>query len=259
MKNICSILSVVFLGLCLSARAGAQAGATLLVVSDAACNWKLDGKPMGFFHPSFAKIVPVSPGEHLIEAAATDGVATIQMKVEVDQGQKTVDLRLKSEDYRQLKMQRAETAGEPAGADAALMNPIWTDPATGLMWAGKDNGLDVNWHQASAWCSNLQLAGYSGWRLPTVEELQGIYDPSVTSQAKWDAGVRNDIHVKGNLKLSGWIWSTSFHRNSSQAKEYSIGGARAFAFTHEEYKDEDGFPFGFNYNTRALCVRDSGK
>jgi hypothetical protein len=23
---------------------------------------------------------------------------------------------------------------------------FWTDPSTGLMWAGKDNGKDVNWN-----------------------------------------------------------------------------------------------------------------
>lgn len=257
MKNVSRLLSLLYLGLCLSALARAQASVTLLVVSDANCNWKLDGQPMGrLIHP-FAKAVSVSPGEHLIQAATTDGVASIQIKVAVDQGQKTVDLRLKDEDYQLLRMQHTETAGEPAGADAAL-NPTWTDPATGLIWTGEDNGLDVNWHQASAYCSNLQLASYSSWRLPTIEELQGIYDPSATSQAKWDAGVWQ-VHVKGNLRLSGWSWSSSLNLGSSPAKEYSIWGARAFAFTHEEYKDEVGFPFGFNYNTRALCVHDSGK
>jgi hypothetical protein len=211
---------------------------------------------MGYFHPSFAKVVQVSPGEHLIEATTTDGAATIQTKVKVDQGQKAVDLRLKREDYQQLKIQRAETAAEPAGADAAL-NPTWTDPATGLTWAGKDNGLDVNWHQANTYCSNLQLDGLSGWRLPTIEELHGIYDPSVNSHAKWDDEVRNDMHVKGNLRLSGWSWSSSFHRSSSQAKEHPISEAGVFAFTHEDPKG-GGFPFDFSYNTRALCVRDSG-
>jgi hypothetical protein len=103
----------------------------------------------------------------------------------------------------------------------------------------------------------LQLDGLSSWRLPTIEELHRIYDPSVNSHAKWDDEVRNDMHVKGNLRLSGWSWSSSFHRSSSQAKEHPISEAGVFAFTHEDPKG-GGFPFDFSYNTRALCVRDSG-
>jgi hypothetical protein len=41
----------------------------------------------------------------------------------------------------------------------------WTDPSTGLIWAGKDNGKEVNWHQATKYCRDLRLAGYSDWRL----------------------------------------------------------------------------------------------
>src|SRR5690242_17745520 len=50
----------------------------------------------------------------------------------------------------------------------------WTDPSTGLMWAGKDNGKDVNWHKAINYCRDLRLGGYSDWRLATIDELQGI-------------------------------------------------------------------------------------
>ena len=28
----------------------------------------------------------------------------------------------------------------------------WIDPSTGLMWAGKDNGKDVNWKKAVKYC-----------------------------------------------------------------------------------------------------------
>jgi hypothetical protein len=167
MKNICSLLFL-FLGLCLSSLAGAQTGATLFVATDMRCNWKLDGRPMGLLMADDSKVVPVSPGEHVIEAATTDGVITTRTEVEVGDGQKTVDIQLKKQHEQQLWMQRAETARKQAEADAAL-NPTWTDPATSLMWAKKDNGSDVDWNQASAYCSTLQIAGYSDWRLPTTE------------------------------------------------------------------------------------------
>ena len=72
----------------------------------------------------------------------------------------------------------------------------WPDPSTGLMWAGQihasphpvskvprngwlglHNGL--NWQQANDYCSSLQLAGVTGWRLPTVDELK------VLTEEKW--------------------------------------------------------------------------
>lgn len=58
---------------------------------------------MGLLMTDDSKVVPVSPGEHLIEAATTDGLGT-STKVEVDQGQKTVGIQL------------------------AAVYPTWTDP-----------------------------------------------------------------------------------------------------------------------------------
>lgn len=260
MKNVRRLLSLLCLGFCLSALAQAQGGVTLVVVSDSNCNWKLDGQPMGRINRFFARAVSVSPGEHLIEAAATDGVGKIELKVVANQDQRPVDLRLKSEDYQQAKMQRGETARKPAKVDAALSSTApdqtWTDPATGLMWAAQDNGLDVNWHQANAYCADSKLADHSDWRLPTIDELHGMYDPGVTSEATWDSGAV-DVNVKGNLRLTGWSWSSSLYLLPSRTEEYYGGLARASAFTHAE--DKGGFWFSSSYNTRALCVRDSGQ
>lgn len=61
----------------------------------------------------------------------------------------------------------------------AQAHATWTDPATGLMWAKDTNSSTVNWNQASNYCSNLRLAGHSDWRLPTIDELGGIYDSHV--------------------------------------------------------------------------------
>ncbi len=54
--------------------AGAQAEVKLLVESDIDCNWKLDGQPMSPLKADDSRVVPVSPGEHRIRAATTDGV-----------------------------------------------------------------------------------------------------------------------------------------------------------------------------------------
>jgi tetratricopeptide (TPR) repeat protein len=65
----------------------------------------------------------------------------------------------------------------------------WPDPSTGLMWTGQvhgsphpnpklaspydvlgKNGLSLQ--QATDYCASLQLGGFTGWRLPTMDEVK---------------------------------------------------------------------------------------
>src|ERR1700730_16317795 len=69
--------------------------------------------------------------------------------------------------------QKQAHAQEDRGqAQGTPVRGYWVHPSTGLMWAGKDNGGDVNWHKAMKHCRNLRLAGYSDWRLATLGELE---------------------------------------------------------------------------------------
>jgi hypothetical protein len=63
-----------------------------------------------------------------------------------------------------------------------------TDMSTGLVWQRDGAGSRPNcantpyctWAEAQAYCTELTLDG-SGWRCPTLTELQSIVDTSVTS------------------------------------------------------------------------------
>ena len=135
------------------------------------------------------------------------------------------------------------------------MRGYWTDPSTRLMWARKDNGRDVNWRKATNYCRDLRLAGYSDWRLATIDELQGIYDPP--AKAPGLAGKHNDeaftFHVKGNLFLTGNQWSSS---QRSDDRGHPNGYAWRFDFNNgDRFSD----PLGYHSNKHALCVRRSGQ
>jgi hypothetical protein len=114
----------------------------------------------------------------------------------------------------------------------------WIDSQTRLMWPLKDNGSDVDWWEATIYCRKLQLGGFSDWRLPKIDELEGIYNGSSEEIYK----------TMGGIKVTGVIsWS---------ATKIDSGSAWAFLFG-----------FGSRYtghlplhdSTRALCVRRSGE
>jgi len=137
----------------------------------------------------------------------------------------------------------------------------WTDPSTGLMWVGKDNGRDVSWKGAVKYCRNLRLAGYSDWRLATLSELEGIYDKNVNAPglARLGGPARGSDftwHVKGSLFLTGNQWSSS-QRIDDRGRPN--GYAWYFDFNEGRSNDDPtGWPYPF-VGRRALCVRSSGK
>jgi len=80
------------------------------------------------------------------------------------------------------------------------------DTKTNLEWlVGPDK--DTTWDESKAWVKSLG----GGWRLPTVKELQGLYEEG--------KGTRNIDPVFG---MSGW-WVWSVEKKSSSC-------ARAFYF-----------------------------
>lgn len=143
----------------------------------------------------------------------------------------------------------------PSQAKDTRVREYWLDPATGLMWAGKDNGKDVDWHRATNYCRDLRLAGHSDWRLPTIDELQTIYDryTSDLEQATADNS-RSFVfgfRVKGNLSLTGFPWSST--RGTDSRGRLSGSAYRADPL-HGRFADF----LGYRANLRALCVRGSG-
>ena len=123
---------------------------------------------------------------------------------------------------------------------------VWADPETGLTWTKKDNGADVSFQAAFDYCRSLQLVGYSNWRLPTIGELQRIYDSSMTVPGQF-VGTSVNLHVKGNLQLSGVPWSGSSGKVSGEAWIFPFN-------TGNPLSDLQNYSIG----RRALCVKGVG-
>jgi hypothetical protein len=96
-----------------------------------------------------------------------------------------------------------------AGADSKA---LWKDTATGLTWTVKDNGSAVSSNQASDYCSSLRSGGYSDWRLPTIDELETIYDSKLSKQNKVKGPIELSVScvLSGTTNSSGDVWSFCF-------------------------------------------------
>jgi hypothetical protein len=127
-------------------------------------------------------------------------------------------------------------------APAPQSASTWSDPATGLMWAKESNSSNVTWNQAKDYCANLDLGGYSNWRLATIQELSGIYDETQSV---------GGCHVKGEIRFQGLCWSWSSSPGIDSGEIWGFG----FLSGEESSIPSDGS----RYNTRVLCVRRSRK
>ncbi len=111
------------------------------------------------------------------------------------------------------------------------------DTRTGLMWAAKDNGGNINWRNAKSYCDNYRGGGYSDWRMPTQNELANLYDGNKKN--------RHGYYVTDLIEITNCCpW----------ASEIRGSGAANFSFYHG-YRGWPPQSYATYY--RALPVRSS--
>ena len=98
-----------------------------------------------------------------------------------------------------------------------------TDQHTNLMWAASDNMGDITWHDAKVYCENPPIAGYkySGWRMPTIEELKTLYNKELPRR-ETDCGL-NVRTFPGFLLSCAWVWSGESRAISAYAFSFRKG------------------------------------
>jgi hypothetical protein len=214
----------------------AQSVAKVLAISDADCDWKVDSVSQGRLKVDETKKIGLTPGKHLLQAKSLDGLDQWSTVISVGQtGQELVSIKL----LPMRQRRQADMAHDRLEEQEYKKHPAWTDPKTSLTWVREDNGDDVNWEEATVFCENLRLGGYSNWQLPSIEELAGLYDPSQNVKGQ---------RVKGGISLTGWSWSGDHGTTERDAWLFLFRfGVRA------------SFPIGESSHLRAFCVHRPGK
>jgi hypothetical protein len=97
------------------------------------------------------------------------------------------------------------------------------DTKTNLMWATEDNGDDITWGNAKSYCDNYRGGGYTDWRMPTQDDLAGLYNPAKTYKS--DCG--HDVHLTALIRLTCfWAWASE--TRGSDAADFGFTGDGRF-------------------------------
>ena len=166
--------------------------------------------------------------------------------------------RIFSEIDQFTKFQQEEATAKEASKNAAFLlthketgrdgqviafdNGMVLDTRSNLMWAAKDNGSDINWQGAKIYCENYRGGGFADWRMPTQNEMAGLYDKAKT----YRSACGYDVQLTELIRLTCAVPWTSETRDSDAAVFNFHGGYRNW------------YPQSSGFNTRALPVR-SGK
>jgi hypothetical protein len=127
------------------------------------------------------------------------------------------------------------------------------DPRTGLIWSSHDALWNIfhskrhSREEASVFCEALVIGKLKDWRLPVIQELEGLFDKTAPS-SRCDSGERpTSCHIRLGITLSIFrIWSaTPAPRGSSNSlvQFFNTGGNLGLG-------DSD------NYMSSTLCVHD---
>jgi len=198
--------------------------------------WTVTGLPTGLSVDPATGEVSGTPG------AGTTGKYTICVGVkEVSTGQTTVP------QWTELQV--------VAGSGTA-----WTDPVTNLMWevtGTSPTKLAATHATAETYCSNLILASYDDWRLPTLDELRSlvrgcgatftggscIIPPTKPEDTQTCVGCTNNAGPAAGCYwpaqltgTCGFYWASTLAPNGAYRLDYSNAAITSGSLTHAMYR-----------------------
>ncbi len=78
------------------------------------------------------------------------------------------------------------------------------------MWLKQPKAYRTRWDKAVEYCRNLEYRGFSGWRLPSIEELKKIVDRKQKNPAL------PINHPFSNIQTHVGYWSRTRHKFGPQ-------------------------------------------
>ena len=106
------------------------------------------------------------------------------------------------------------------GPFVAYDNGTVLDTRTNLMWPVIDNGSNINWTDAKSYCDNYRGGGYTDWRMPTKDELAGLYDATKT----YESECGYDVHLTELILLScSALWASETHGSGAALFRFGPG------------------------------------
>jgi hypothetical protein len=114
---------------------------------------------------------------------------------------------------------------DPAGPRLhRLTTEVVRDANTGLFWTARDSGRELSWPDAADYCRALgEGPGGGAWRLPSIEELAALYDPSMEELC--GSATSTSCRIDPAIDLSSpYQWSSSAPRAGRRAYyDFSLG------------------------------------
>ncbi|MEI7451499.1 MAG: caspase family protein [Syntrophus sp. (in: bacteria)] len=165
------------------------------------------------------------------ERLAAEQEAERQAVLDRKQAKKTTTLAM-------AKRPPQPTAGETSrdGRFIAYNNGTVLDTQTNLVWAAKDNGDYISWPNAKSYCENYRGGGYSDWRMPTQDELAGLYDTAKT----YRSNCKEDVHLTELIRI------TCFAHWTSKTSEGTIQGEGRYSWERSYMNVSTATVFSFN-------------
>ena len=152
------------------------------------------------------------------------------------------------------------------------------------MWTVADNGRDLNWFEAKAYCDSCRVGGYDDWQIPSAEMLRKLCSIPIGSELlDWPNTVRNsrkyvatgvwarnreawreEIFVRAPFRLSTpWQWAAVTQEDADPPVE---NPGVALHFSNPILEEGPAYRLYERYydprvrdNMRVLCVRYCGK
>ncbi|MGE0371866.1 MAG: DUF1566 domain-containing protein [Gammaproteobacteria bacterium] len=193
------------------------------------------------------KVLEAEEGKRIVEEksrAAAKAEAEARARVEAEaraKAQAEVEARVRVEAEARARAEAARRAEEAARSRPPYYledvgGGVLRQPSRGLEWTQSDNGSDIDWKAAIAYCA----AKGGGWRLPTVAELESLYAASLAGVTcgGWTCEVSPLLRLTGPL-----FWSNESNGSSEAWYVFLIDGLRY------------SVPRSYAPYVRALCVR----